>query len=53
MDGLTNVPVVGGPVGYTVTFTPGTGNAHEAFPTAKAYVYVQLQKDGSLGAYSS
>jgi branched-chain amino acid transport system substrate-binding protein len=51
IDSLQNVTPVGGPEGYTFSFSPGAGKQHDAFGTAAAYSFIQLEPDGSLGAY--
>ncbi len=52
IDSLTNVKPVGGPEGYTFSFSPGAGKGHEAFGTPDAYSFIQLEPDGTLGAYT-
>lgn len=52
IDTLQNVKPVGGPEGYTFSFAPGAGKQHDAFSTPDAYSFIQLQPDGTLGAYN-
>lgn len=47
LESLQNVPVVGGPAGYTVSFKPGTGEAHAGY-LESAVTVQQYQADGSL-----
>jgi branched-chain amino acid transport system substrate-binding protein len=47
LESLQNVPVVGGPAGYTVSFKSGTGDAHAGY-LESAVTVQQYQADGSL-----
>jgi ABC-type branched-subunit amino acid transport system substrate-binding protein len=51
VDSLQNVKPVGGPPGYTFSFSAGAGKQHDAFGTMDAYSFILLEPDGSLGAY--
>jgi ABC-type branched-subunit amino acid transport system substrate-binding protein len=51
VDSLQNVKPVGGPPGYTFSFSAGAGKQHDAFGTPEAYSFILLEPDGSLGAY--
>ncbi|HXA29703.1 MAG TPA: ABC transporter substrate-binding protein [Candidatus Angelobacter sp.] len=51
IDSLQNVKPVGGPEGYTFSFSAGAGKQHDAFGSMDAYSFILLEPDGTLGAY--
>jgi ABC-type branched-subunit amino acid transport system substrate-binding protein len=52
IDTLQNVKPVGGPEGYSFSFSSGAGKQHDAFGSTDAYSFIQLEPDGTLGAYT-
>jgi ABC-type branched-subunit amino acid transport system substrate-binding protein len=52
IDTLQNVKPVGGPEGYSFSFSSGAGKQHDAFGSTDAYSFILLEPDGTLGAYT-